>query len=71
MNIFSKIASLCIINAVGNAVPPMFIFTRVNFKDIFMEGALAGSIGFANPRGWMNADIFFKAHGGQTKHGDK
>lgn len=52
---------LCIINAIGNAVPPVFVFPRKNFKDIFMEGAPVGSIGFSNPSGWMNAEIFSKA----------
>ena len=37
---------LSIIIAIGHAVPSIFIFSRVNFKDIFMEVAPADSIGF-------------------------
>ena len=45
-------------SASGNVLPPMFIFPRVNYKDYFIRGAPAGSIGSATRSGWMNADLF-------------
>ena len=46
------------INAVGNSIPPLLIFPRVNFRSHMLNGAPSGTIGAANPSGWMNADIF-------------
>ena len=46
------------INAIGNHVPPMFIFPRVHFKQHMLIGAPAGSIGGANPSGWSNEHFF-------------
>lgn len=49
--------SACI-NATGNHIPPMLIFPRVNFKDLMLNGAPAGSTGGANPSGWSNEKLF-------------
>ena len=46
------------INAIGNVLPPMFIFPRVRFKDHFLNLAPNGSIGVASKSGWMNESIF-------------
>ena len=46
------------VNAVGNTVPPFFIFPRVHFKDHFLNGSPTGSSGSANPSGWMKAEDF-------------
>lgn len=46
------------INAVGNAVPPLFVFPRVFFKEHMLEGAPPGSIGAANQSGWSTEPIF-------------
>ena len=46
------------INAIGNKIPPMFIFPRVNYKDYFITGSPVGSIGAASKSGWINEDIF-------------
>ncbi len=48
------------INAVGNSVPPYFVFPRVHFKDFMLVGAPPGSDGVANPSGWSTEAIFFK-----------
>lgn len=52
------------INAVGNSIPPVFIFSRVFFKDNMMKGAPPGSLGVANQSGWSTEPIFrkFLAH---------
>ena len=28
----------CVVNAIGNSVPPIFIFPRVHFRDHFLKG---------------------------------
>ena len=46
------------INAVGNSIPPLLIFPRVNFRSHKLNGAPPGTIGAANLSGWMDAEIF-------------
>ena len=46
------------VNALGNAVPPVFVFPRVRFKNYFLNGAPVGSLGLANKTGWMCRDLF-------------
>ena len=46
------------INALGNFLPPAFIFPRVHFKEHMLKGAPTGSFGTTCPSGWMNNDIF-------------
>lgn len=52
---------LCTVNAIGNALPPVLIFPRVRFKDFFLKGAPAGSLGLANRSGWMSSELFLLA----------
>ncbi|GBL87493.1 hypothetical protein AVEN_266245-1, partial [Araneus ventricosus] len=37
------------VNAIGNTVPPLFVFPRKFFKDHMLKGAPPGTIGAANP----------------------
>lgn len=46
------------VNAIGNSVPPAFVFPRVHYKDNMLKGAPPGSIGFAHISGWSNSEIF-------------
>lgn len=46
------------ISAMGNYIPPLLIFPRVNFKSHIMIGAPSGSIGDAIPSGWSNEAKF-------------
>lgn len=46
------------VNALGHAVPPMFIFPRLKFKDLFLKGGPPESIGAGNGSGWMTATEF-------------
>lgn len=48
------------VSANGNTVPPFFIFPRVNYRDHFITGAPVGSLGDANPSGWMKETHFIK-----------
>lgn len=47
------------INAVGNSIPPMMIFPRVNFREIMLNGAPPGTIGQAHKSGWSNGEKFY------------
>ena len=44
----------------GNAVPPMFIFPRVNYRNHFIKGALPGSIGCAVKSGSINEELIIQ-----------
>ena len=46
------------INALGNDIPPMFIFSRKNYKPYMLNNAPVGSLGAANSSGWMTTDLF-------------
>lgn len=46
------------VSASGAAIPPMLIFPRVNFKPHMLTGAPPGTIGVANPSGWISAELF-------------
>lgn len=48
------------VSASGQSLPPAYVFPRVNFKDNMLIGAPSGSLGLANPSGWMNNDLFPK-----------
>lgn len=45
-------------NAGGGFIPPMLIFSRVNFKNFMIHGAPEGTLGAANPSGWSNETTF-------------
>lgn len=46
------------VNALGHAVPPMFIFPRLKYKDLFIKGGPPESIGAGNSSGWITATEF-------------
>ena len=48
------------ISALGNMVPPFFIFPRVHYKEHFIRGGPVGSDGDTNSSGWMKEDNFRK-----------
>lgn len=53
------LVTMCLaINASGNFIPPMFIFPRVNYKNVFVRGGPTGCIGAANKSGWMQGEEF-------------
>ena len=53
-----NITMCCCVSAAGMALPPAFIFSRVRFASHMLRGAPAGSLGLANPSGWMKQHIF-------------
>lgn len=52
--------AVCCVNALGTYIPPGFIFPRKNMKLDLMDHAPAGSVGYAQEKGWMNGDVFLK-----------
>ncbi|KAK2574896.1 hypothetical protein KPH14_008348 [Odynerus spinipes] len=48
------------ISALGNCIPPFFVFPRVHMKNHFLLTGPAGSGGSANPSGWMQEEDFIK-----------
>jgi hypothetical protein len=48
------------ISAIGNQVPPFFVFPRARYRDHFLANGPPGSWGTANPSGWMKEDNFFE-----------
>lgn len=56
-----ELVTFCaIINGVGNTIPPVYVFPRAKFKDVFMKGAPTRSLGLANKSGsgWMTSILF-------------
>lgn len=39
------------------SLPPVLVFPRKNYKDHMLSGAPPGSLGLANPSGWMTAEL--------------
>lgn len=66
----SMITMCMTINAVGNTVPPVFIFPRAKFHDSLLFGAPPGSLGLANnPKsGWMTGPLFLEVLKHVQKH---
>ena len=48
------------VSATGQALPPVYIFPRVNFKGFMLNGAPAGSLGLAARSGWMTNELFIQ-----------
>ena len=47
-----------IVNAVGQALPPVFIIPRKKWNPAFMRNTTFGSKGIFTPTGWMNGEVF-------------
>ncbi|XP_066585179.1 uncharacterized protein [Prorops nasuta] len=46
------------VNAAGNSIPPMFIFPRIRYSDVFVKSGPPESIGAGNRSGWMTVTEF-------------
>lgn len=58
----------CFINALGNTVPPAFIYPLKTFKEEKFVGYPPGSLGLAHPSGWMTHDNFLNVMKHFIKH---
>ena len=64
-----ELVTVCAIaSAAGTSVPPVLLFPRKNFKDVFMRGAPHGSLGLVNPSGWMSNELFIDVLKHFVKH---
>lgn len=64
-----ELVTMCaVVSATGISLPPIFIFPRKNFREVFMTGTPEGSLGLANQSGWMNTDNFVKVIEHVAKH---
>jgi len=54
------VTACCCINAVGNSIPPFFVYPRVHFKSSMLNGGPPGSVGVGNPSGWMTSNCFIE-----------
>ncbi|CAK8684407.1 unnamed protein product [Clavelina lepadiformis] len=52
------ITAVCAMSAIGNYVPPIFIFPRKRMAMGLLQDAPSGSRGFASPSGWIDSEIF-------------
>ena len=52
------VTTCCCVNAIDAALPPVYIFPRVNFRDHMLTGAPNGSMDFATSSGMMNSELF-------------
>lgn len=52
------VTTCVIICALGSYVPPIMVFPRKYFKSHMLNGALPGTLGLANPSGWMTSELF-------------
>lgn len=48
------------VSAIGNLIPPFFIFPRKKYKKEFIVKGPIGCGGSANPSGWMNGEQFYE-----------
>lgn len=52
------VTTCCIVSATGTALPPVMVFPRKNFKSHMLTGAPSGTLGLAQPTGWMTSELF-------------
>ena len=45
-------------NALGNSVPPFYVFPGVRWNNSFVEGAATGAAGTMSKSGWSNSEVF-------------
>lgn len=48
----------CIVSATGTALPPVMVFPRKNIKTHMLTGEPSGTLGLAQPTGWMTSELF-------------
>ncbi|XP_039905853.1 uncharacterized protein LOC120745201 [Simochromis diagramma] len=66
----SLVTLACVVNPIGNTIPPMFVFPRIRYADHFVRDGPVGSIGSGNKSGWMQETeflIFLKHFANHTK----
>lgn len=55
------LVTMCLaVNALGNTIPPMFVFPRVYYKDHFIREGPPGCVGTSNQSGWVQGEQFLE-----------
>ncbi|KAJ8942856.1 hypothetical protein NQ314_009918 [Rhamnusium bicolor] len=62
------VTTCAFISASGNTIPPIMVLPRVYFKDHMLVGAPPGTLGLAQPTGWMTAFLFVEIMKHFTQH---
>lgn len=62
------VTTCAIVCASGQALPPVLVFPRKNFKDFMLTGAPPGSLGLAHASGWMTSELFVEVMKHFIKH---
>ncbi|XP_072380696.1 uncharacterized protein [Diabrotica undecimpunctata] len=63
------LATTCaIIRANGTFLPPVIVFPRKKFNTIMLNSAPPGTLGLANPSGWITAELFTQVLDHFIKH---
>lgn len=52
------VTAVCCMSAAGVFCPPFFVFPRKRFKSELLDRGPVGSVGAANPSGWINEQLF-------------
>ncbi|XP_028159510.1 uncharacterized protein LOC114352198, partial [Ostrinia furnacalis] len=52
------VTTCCIVSATGTALSPAMVFPRKHFKNFMINKAPIGTLGLAQPTGWMNTQLF-------------
>lgn len=56
----SLVTMVGIVNASGNALPPVYVFPRIKYKEHFVNGGPNGCLGITEKSGWMTAQGFIE-----------
>ena len=64
----THVTTCCIINALGSSIPPAMVFPRTHFKSHMISEAPPGTLGLANPSGWMTNELFVQVMKHFIKH---
>jgi hypothetical protein len=54
------VTAVCCVSAAGTFVPPMLIFPRARMRAELIDKAPPGSVGAANPSGWISSELFLE-----------
>lgn len=66
----SLVAFVYAVNAIGNTIPPLFVFPHIHYADHCVRDGPVGSIGSGNKSGWVQETdflIFLKHFANHTK----
>ena len=54
----STVTCIAASNALGNSVPPYYVFPGARWNDDFLDGASTGAAGTMSKSGWSNSQVF-------------